>query len=542
MEAHLLFRKKAALTEDGLDWLRGSETFAAGARRDTTGRVAVSAILVRALLAALDGHLLQALYPSSGPVAQVTSKTTPGAAAWCWREHDDVYLPNGEAEKITYHLGMLFIVEALAAPNLAADFWAAYRTLKEAWDEHGRHVEIKTALVVAADELYYFGRYFDSSDTTGGGPADRFAAWTVDDALKATPPTGGRKVNLRPLTDTNALDALLRERRPHTKAKPSGPPVSPSGRFIGWQLQTIVRGLQAGFNLLLAGPTRSGKTVAVEEALLALNRLSFFVAGKEGLQDLDVLGALLPDADRPGQLRWTDGPLTAAMRAACFEPVVLVVEEINRIRPEHLNVVLDAMNPRPGALLRRQGLSVDEALDYFVVELPLTAEKVACPSSHLQWVATGNFGTGYQTYALDPAVRGRFQLALDFDYLNLDDELQLIIARTGIAEPVAHALCLVARNSRDLHRRGELPGVLDTAGLLIWAQLCAQCGARTIADLARTARLVWGDVVGGRDHLGLAQTGKLAGLFDELAAKCALPEGDVNSALTRSRLDVWSSP
>jgi hypothetical protein len=207
------------------------------------------------------------------------------------------------------------------------------------------------------------------------------------------------------------------------------------------------------------------------------------------------------------------------------------MEEVNRVRPEHTNVLLDAMNPRPGALLKRQGLPVDEALRDFLVELPLTAEKVCCPARHLPFVATGNFGAGCSAYALDPALRRRFELVLDFDYPALADEQSLVQDRVPLPEPVLQAVCLVAANSRDLHRRGELPGCVDTASLLTWARLCAQGGAATVAALARTARLVWADTVCGRDHLGLTQLGKLSGLFDELAAKCTLPEGGLQDVL-----------
>ena len=55
MDTVLLFRKRTPLTDDRLPWLRGSEEHPWAARRNTSGKGVVSAILVRALLSALEG-------------------------------------------------------------------------------------------------------------------------------------------------------------------------------------------------------------------------------------------------------------------------------------------------------------------------------------------------------------------------------------------------------------------------------------------------------------------------------------------------------
>jgi hypothetical protein len=56
----LLFRKRTSLTDDRLDWLHGSEEYSWMARRNTSGKGVGSAFLVRALLSALEGRVLEA--------------------------------------------------------------------------------------------------------------------------------------------------------------------------------------------------------------------------------------------------------------------------------------------------------------------------------------------------------------------------------------------------------------------------------------------------------------------------------------------------
>ncbi len=60
MDTLLLFRKRTPLVEDHIPWLRGGEEHSWTARRNRTGKAAVSAILVRALLSTLDGCVLEA--------------------------------------------------------------------------------------------------------------------------------------------------------------------------------------------------------------------------------------------------------------------------------------------------------------------------------------------------------------------------------------------------------------------------------------------------------------------------------------------------
>jgi hypothetical protein len=132
MDTVLLFRKRTPLTEDGLPWLRGLQEHPWTARRNTSGKGVVSAILVRALLSALEGSVLKADRSRSTNYvnAVVRSHSRPETAAECWLDWSSSRcgVPHGGetvgtfGSAVTYHLGVLAIVQALGEPE-RAQWW-----------------------------------------------------------------------------------------------------------------------------------------------------------------------------------------------------------------------------------------------------------------------------------------------------------------------------------------------------------------------------------------------------------------------------------
>ena len=120
-----------------------------------------------------------------------------------------------------------------------------------------------------------------------------------------------------PATRLSAKVADRDRQRSATGAHPNG-----LGRFVGRQAQLIYDGLRRGKIVLLAGPTGTGKTLAVEEVAQQMPDARLVrIEGKEGLLDVDFLGNIVPRED----LRvWQDGPLAEAIQSAQCDPVLLV--------------------------------------------------------------------------------------------------------------------------------------------------------------------------------------------------------------------------
>jgi MoxR-like ATPase len=213
------------------------------------------------------------------------------------------------------------------------------------------------------------------------------------------------------------------------------------------------------------------------------------------------------------------------LRSSDSDPVCLFLDEVNRIPRQHLNLLLGLMNPKTGVICRAQGMRVSGEGPFYVIEVPMTSEVVACPAAHLRIVAAGNFGRAYQVYDLDPAVRRRFDTVIEFDYLSYADELSLVNRQTaGITACVGEALVKMAHETRRMMANGELPGCIDTASLLNWARKCQRSGAGTVVTVMNEARLTWTDLVCGRDHIGKVNSGSFQALQDYLVSLGLLPD------------------
>jgi len=141
MNIALLFRKRSPLVEEGLPWMSGAEQHPWPAVRNSGGTGVASAILVRALMSAVEGNVsLAGTWKDGRAVMAVsTSRSARGTTAQFWLDWSTgrCGVPHGDPEKVTYHLGLLAIAEALASPKPAADFWAAYEQLLLGYRQHG---------------------------------------------------------------------------------------------------------------------------------------------------------------------------------------------------------------------------------------------------------------------------------------------------------------------------------------------------------------------------------------------------------------------
>jgi hypothetical protein len=527
MDIWLLFRKKTPMAEEGIPWLRGAEEHTFTAKRNTTGRAVASAVLVRSLLACLERAVLYAEVDlASGDVlARVRSSSTPGSQATCALEGLTFRIPHGEPNKVTYHIGVLVTLRALARPAQAMDFLEAYAALLTAYHAHGKDPALKPSLCRAADELYYLLRYADGAAESANDRTNDLAV-TSNEGIEH--PTGAIDLDLSPLWDPEAL-RRLREQAPTplpTAAPVETIPMEAAGEaegFVGWQAQALAEALQVGENVLLAGPTGTGKTACFQQVAHGCASAVVSIEGKEGLTDLDFLGAILPQPD--GSRAWVDGPLLRAMRLANREAVLLFLDEINRIPRRHANLLLTLLNPKTGDFCRQMDLALEGDGPFYVVETPMTSEIVACPAARLRLVAAGNFGRAYAVYDLDPALRRRFDTVVEFDYLDSTQELALVQQRAKLEPKVARALGQVAQETRRLMGNGELPGCIDTGSLLNWAGKCARWKAETVEAVMQAARLTWADTVCGRDHQGRVNAGSFSALQDYLESLGVLPKG-----------------
>jgi len=558
MDTSLLFRKRAALTDEGLSWLRGDERSAAWcAHRNSTGEAGVSAILIRAMQAAAqhhavcearftvkDGQPLTVVSSTSKSTGKVVESYLLSGTPW------SAYLPNGSPERLTYYLGLLVLAEAFAAPAAYTDLLDAYEALITATKGGTILAAHKDLLCCAADEIYFALRYqdlpvdrahdrladllvhdlaaFGALSSSGGSGITPYSPQVFYDAAQLHAYRSGTLVTTTPPTAATPVTATRIVKKAAKTQPATKPLVVPNphglGRFVGRQALLLYDGLRRNRTVLLAGPTGTGKTLAVEEVAQQLPDARLCrLEGKEGMLDVDFLGNIVPRQD---QRVWQDGPLAEAIQAAQFDPVLLFFDELSRFPREQINLLIGFLNRKSGDICRQENLNVEGDGPFYVARVPQDNSRVfVCPCDHLLIVAAANFGKDYAVYPLDPALRRRFTMVVEFDYPGKDAEIDLITRSTGLDRLLAETLVAVAIESRRVHENGDLPGQIDTASLIEWGRKCAEFEARTSTQVMDMAALTWADLVCGRTPDGRVDKGHFEALRDHLDALGKLPKG-----------------
>lgn len=258
MNVRALFGSKKSLVDWSAGWLKGGMEHTFLAVRNATGKASLSGTLGKSLIAVLTGSVQSAMaceliadINRVGYHALVSSHSSPGKTHECWmtKDRDKYGFPFGGAGNITYHVGILPILEALDHMEETRDFWLAYADLLQAFNGWGLSPDIKDEFLKAADELYFLLRYrFSPSSPTNDHfhPAEAHAHNFAQLASGSQSP-----FNLDILRDP---DFIRRELGEPVK-RPSTPTPTPAtsvdlGGFKGWQGPALRSAGQTHQNIL----------------------------------------------------------------------------------------------------------------------------------------------------------------------------------------------------------------------------------------------------------------------------------------------------
>jgi nitric oxide reductase NorQ protein len=196
--------------------------------------------------------------------------------------------------------------------------------------------------------------------------------------------------------------------------------------------------------VMLTGPTGCGKTRLVEHMGVLLQRPMVTISCHDDLTSSDLVGRFMVTG---GDVIWTDGPLTRAVKAGA----ICYLDEVVEARHDSLAVLHSLTDHRRSLYLDRAG-EVVEAPDTFML------------------VCSYNPAYRSSLKELKPSFRQRF-VTLPMKYLAPDREAEVIVAETGIAIATAQRLvrCAVAIRTADQAFHFEPPStrVLVTAAHLI---------------------------------------------------------------------------
>jgi nitric oxide reductase NorQ protein len=198
--------------------------------------------------------------------------------------------------------------------------------------------------------------------------------------------------------------------------------------------------------VMLTGPTGCGKTRLVEHMGLLLARPVVTISCHDDLTSSDLVGRFMVTG---GDVVWTDGPLTKAVKAGA----ICYLDEVVEARHDSLAVLHSLTD-------HRRALYLDRAAE--VVQAPQTFMLVC------------SYNPAYRSSLkeLKPSFRQRF-VTLPMQYLTSEREAAVIAAEAGIELSTAQRLvqCAIAIRTADQAFHFEPPStrVLVTAAQLIAA-------------------------------------------------------------------------
>ncbi len=485
----ILFSRKKEV--DNWPSLKGGQPINYKARRNPYPTGSLSAMLCKACVVALKGDILSVnVLLRKGDVYVRSRSQSSGHTYQFYLIDGEAYVPEG---KVTYHLGILFLAEALACTERAPDLLNALEELLEYRGRTPRPDEHYDELLMhLSDELYYWARYQDGEPTRA---QDRLETMKVSEANASLAVPILLEIPPQVFTD---LKTLREWRSEATESAPSseGPfvPIK-EAKFRGPQLQELLESLELGMHCLLVGPTATGKSLCAFEAF-ERNREgkpAFVVEGHESLREFDLLGAYVPNGN--GGFVWSDGVLVRAMRAGGF----LFVDEANRMPTRTINVLLGVLS-RGAVILTEHGSEEVEARQGFQVIMAM------------------NLGQGYSVNALDRALLDRFPCVLEFRYLSSREEEDMLVRETRIDSETARVMVKVANETRRLRRNRELSGELTPRGLYAWARKFQNKRGTTLSRLQISARVTWLHQVAGTDADGYIREDTSATLLSLIEA------------------------
>lgn len=213
----------------------------------------------------------------------------------------------------------------------------------------------------------------------------------------------------------------------------------------GQEVQLFERAYRRRIPVMLTGPTGCGKTRLVEHMGLLLGRPVVTISCHDDLTSSDLVGRFMVTG---GDVVWTDGPLTRAVKSGA----ICYLDEVVEARHDSLAILHSLTDHRRCLYLDRAG------------------EVVSAPDTFML-VCSYNPAYRSSLKELKPSFRQRF-VTLAMDYLPADREASVIVAETGVAASVADRLvsCANAIRAADQAFNFEPP---STRALVSAAQLVA---------------------------------------------------------------------
>jgi MoxR-like ATPase len=221
--------------------------------------------------------------------------------------------------------------------------------------------------------------------------------------------------------------------------------MSPENLAIGRTWMALRKNAGVVMNMLTVGPSGCGKTEGLKRLaqdagipFYKVDCASITTPDKwVGHKEVNEQGTYYVLSEH---LRWLSGD--------GFEPGLLVYDEINRLHPSLLNILIPVLDGSQSIWVPDLGTYVKVHPDTVIA-------------------ATANIGTSFSgTYGLDAALHDRFGVLMEQSFPPEDEEIKILVRRTGIEEAKAKTLVGIANTARVKAGAGELSKPVSTRALI----------------------------------------------------------------------------
>lgn len=225
-------------------------------------------------------------------------------------------------------------------------------------------------------------------------------------------------------------------------AKYPAPKVEDCGFYVDpdiWFL--LVRNVLRGENTLLTGPSGTGKTELIEYVAKVMDKeLSIQDMGTIFDAQSSLLGVHRIGKD--GNSEFEFAPFVEHIQKGG----IVLLDELNRATLAANNILFPCLD-------RRRYLPIDVACEGCGRTIPVNEDTA--------FIATANIGAEYSgTQSIDRALLDRF-FPIELDYLKEEQEIEVIVKRTGVDEKVASSIVKVANEVRKQAKEQELSNAVS---------------------------------------------------------------------------------
>ncbi len=247
--------------------------------------------------------------------------------------------------------------------------------------------------------------------------------------------TKPKEIDLEDKTTSSNLKRSISAKYPAPKLEECGFHVDPDKWFL------LVRNVLRGENTLLTGPSGTGKTELIQHVAKVMEKpLSTQDMGTIFDAQSSLLGVHRINKD--GHSDFEFAPFVEHVQ----KPGIVLLDELNRSTLAANNILFPCLD-------RRRYLPVDVACGDCGRTIDVHEET--------SFIATANIGAEYSgTQSIDRALLDRF-FPIELDYLREDEEIQVLMKRTGVEEKVASSIVKVANEVRKQAKEQELSNAIS---------------------------------------------------------------------------------